>query len=216
LDAGSDPYISITEKYLNYRFEGKKVLIVGGGLYVKLPEMFFKKGADVYVIEPDEDRIDVQFLYAALIGIPESRIIKSFAENLPFESNTFDFVHCVTVLEHVQDVKKSLLEMYRVAKNGGVVFIETPDFRIPYEPHYKIVFPYYLSGMTYLYACLPARIRKFIVKLGLILLHRPTKFHNSINFLSEKYLKRLFLDNKWRYLQLHFNPAKDNGIYYKF
>jgi len=217
LDEVSHFTISFTEKYLNYNFKDKQVLIVGGGLSPKLTRMFFNKGAKVYVIEPDENRIDVQFLYARLLGIPESRIIKAFAENLPFDSNMFDFVYCCTVLEHVQDVKKSLSEMYRVAKKNGVVFIETPDFRVPHEPHYKITFPYYLLGVTYLYACLPGRIQKLIVKLGLTLLNRPTKYLNSINFLNEKYLKRIFMDNKWRYFQLHFNPVESrNRVYYKF
>lgn len=218
LDKMPDLGILLTERYLDYHFKNKKVLIVGGGLSGKLTEILFNKGAEVYVIEPDENRIDIQFLYARLLKIPESRIIKCFAENLPFENNMFDFVYCFTVLEHVKDVKKSLSEMYRVVKKNGIVFIETPDFRIPYEPHYKIVFPYYLLGITYLYACLPGRIQKLIVKLSLILLNRPTKFLNNINFLNEKYLKRIFVvDNKWRYFQLHFNPTEDeNSIFYKF
>jgi 2-polyprenyl-3-methyl-5-hydroxy-6-metoxy-1,4-benzoquinol methylase len=57
---------------------------------------------------------------------------------LPYRSNSFDHVFCYTVLEHVRDVKAALHEMIRVLKPGGVLILNTPEYRFPFESHYKI------------------------------------------------------------------------------
>lgn len=44
-----------------------------------------------------------------------------------FPSNYFDVVTLQDVIEHVSDPKKEMLEIYRVLKPGGFVFIVTPD-----------------------------------------------------------------------------------------
>lgn len=58
-------------------------------------------------------------------------IVADASEHIPFESNTFDEIHCVHVLEHVtrDKYKPMLQEMYRVLEPGGVLYVETPDFR---------------------------------------------------------------------------------------
>jgi 2-polyprenyl-6-hydroxyphenyl methylase/3-demethylubiquinone-9 3-methyltransferase len=42
------------------------------------------------------------------------------AENLPYEENTFDAVVCFDVLEHVEDWKKVIGEIYRVLNKNGI------------------------------------------------------------------------------------------------
>ena len=49
--------------------------------------------------------------------------VQANIEALPFKENTFDFVICLQVLEHVQFPNKACEELIRVAKKG---FIETP------------------------------------------------------------------------------------------
>ena len=46
---------------------------------------------------------------------------------LPFPSTFFDLVTAWHVLEHVRDVRASLLEWARVVRPGGVLVIEVPD-----------------------------------------------------------------------------------------
>ncbi len=208
--------ITYTEKYLNYDFKSKKVLIVGLGLSYTYVNDLIKKGAIVYGIEPDPKRIDVQYMNAQLVNIPRERIIKGVAEDLPFDDEMFDFVLCFTVLEHVQDVKKALSEMYRVLKkNSGVLFLETPDFRYPYEPHYKIYIHKYFFGLRYLYTFLSPLIQKAIMKSIILILRRPTKYLQTINFLNEKKLKKIFLGYNWRFVQLFFSTS-DNTFFKKF
>lgn len=62
-------------------------------------------------------------------------LLQGAAEDLPFPDNRFDLIVCHTVIEHVFDVEKALVEMYRVLKPGGVLDLEAPNYQWPYEPH---------------------------------------------------------------------------------
>jgi predicted SAM-dependent methyltransferase len=50
---------------------------------------------------------------------------------LPFKDDSFEEVHCFHVLEHVtrDKYKPMLAEMHRVLRPGGILHVETPDFR---------------------------------------------------------------------------------------
>lgn len=56
----------------------------------------------------------------------ERPIIHGFAEQLPFPDDSFDVVYSSHVLEHVVSEEKSLQEMKRVLKPGGVLIIGMP------------------------------------------------------------------------------------------
>ena len=49
-------------------------------------------------------------------------------ENADFESETFDVVTLMDVIEHVPEPRGLLKEVYRVLRPGGVVFLVTPNF----------------------------------------------------------------------------------------
>jgi SAM-dependent methyltransferase len=46
----------------------------------------------------------------------------------PLESNAFDRIHMLHVIEHVRDVTRTMEEIHRVGRNGADVFIVTPHF----------------------------------------------------------------------------------------
>ena len=50
------------------------------------------------------------------------KFIKADAENLPFESNSFDKYIISFCLRNVTDIKKALFESYRVIKPGGIFY----------------------------------------------------------------------------------------------
>ena len=56
---------------------------------------------------------------------PNTKIICD-AHDIPFSENFFDCVICQAVLEHVLDPYRVVEEIYRVSKNGGIVYSETP------------------------------------------------------------------------------------------
>ena len=47
--------------------------------------------------------------------------------DLPFEDGAFDFVFCNHVLEHIEDDKKAMSELYRVMRPGGRGIFQVPQ-----------------------------------------------------------------------------------------
>lgn len=54
---------------------------------------------------------------------------RASAFKLPFRDNSFDFVFCSHVIEHLSDPKQIILELSRVCKPEGYVYVETPSAR---------------------------------------------------------------------------------------
>jgi SAM-dependent methyltransferase len=45
---------------------------------------------------------------------------------LSFANNSFDFIMCIHVLEHIPDDKKAMQELYRVLKPNGIALLDVP------------------------------------------------------------------------------------------
>lgn len=167
------PMVTRLESYFNLDFRGKRVLVVGAGTGA---ELFFlhARGSEAYGVEPHPQAVEILLEKARRAGMPADRIHAGFAEALPYPDGFFDFIYCYTVLEHVQDVNKSISEMLRVCRERGRVFIETPNYRMPYEPHYKIFMPTFLP--------------KPLLKLYLRARGRPSAFLDSLNFIHYRRL----------------------------
>ena len=58
----------------------------------------------------------------------------------------FDIVISYQVIEHVtkENQEKYLAECYRVLKKGGILYISTPNYFFPIEPHYRLPFIHWL------------------------------------------------------------------------
>ena len=46
----------------------------------------------------------------------------------PFKDKTFDYVYCSHILEHVNDLFKTLDELLRITKKEGIIHIRVPHF----------------------------------------------------------------------------------------
>lgn len=46
----------------------------------------------------------------------------------PFDEGTFDAIYCKDVIEHLEDVVKTMGEIHRIARAGAKVYITTPHF----------------------------------------------------------------------------------------
>lgn len=172
------PNLDKVEEWMNVDFSGKRVLVVGAGTGAE-SVVLHQRGAQVHGVEPDERAAKILALKAALYGIPRTRFRKAVAERLPYAANYFDFVYCYTVLEHVRDVEKSIDEMLRVCKVGGLVYIQTPDYRFPYEGHYKAS----RKGFS----------RKWLTTLHFWLIGKPVRFLRSVNFVTGPELDKIFM-----------------------
>ncbi len=53
--------------------------------------------------------------------------VKADICNLPFEDNSFDFILCNHVLEHIPDDTKAMKELYRILSPGGTAILQIPQ-----------------------------------------------------------------------------------------
>lgn len=53
--------------------------------------------------------------------------VKADICNLPFDDNSFDFILCNHVLEHIPDDTKAMQELYRILKPGGTGIFQIPQ-----------------------------------------------------------------------------------------
>lgn len=104
-------------------FDGAAVLDVGcaGGF---MAEALARRGATVTGIDPAAKAIEAARDHAAQQGLAIDYDV-GVGEELPYENERFDAVVCVDVLEHVQSVERTIAEMARVLKPGGVLCVDT-------------------------------------------------------------------------------------------
>ena len=116
-------YASDVIKKLNIDPKGKSALEVGSGGGI-LTEEVAKMGFITTGIEPTEQSMLTATSHARASGL-NIKYDKGFGEFLPYADNSFDFVFCCDVLEHVQDLPKVISEISRVLKPNGVFFYDT-------------------------------------------------------------------------------------------
>jgi len=51
----------------------------------------------------------------------------------PFKNSEFDGIYCSHILAHVKDLNKTLKELERILKPGGIIKIRTPHFSNPHN-----------------------------------------------------------------------------------
>lgn len=57
----------------------------------------------------------------------ECNFISAKGEKIPFDANYFDLIHSIEVLEHVNDLNKTISEVARVLKKGGIFIATFPN-----------------------------------------------------------------------------------------
>lgn len=77
--------------------------------------------------------------FATRSGIPNEYKVLNDDGTLPFPDEIVDTVVTFDVLEHVDDVERSMNEMLRVLRPGGYLFIVFPQFHQPFESHMGFV-----------------------------------------------------------------------------
>lgn len=158
-------------KQRGFDFENKKVLILGAGTGAEGFYIHNCCNSIVTFLEPNPSAIEILNEKSELFNSSKDRIISGVGEEAPFPDANFDIILCYTVLEHVQDIGRTLSEIHRMLKRNGKGIIITPNYNYPEEPHYKIrTFP-------------PAYL-KSLVKIHLKLKNRYTPFFETLNFIT--------------------------------
>ena len=103
-----------------------------------------KRGYDGWGIDNDPDRLVIGHAKIPAYGYPyqwKERFVQGDAESTPFESNQFDVVFGHQFIEHVDHIPGVISELLRIARPGGYVVLNAPDYRFPHEAHYEMPWP---------------------------------------------------------------------------
>lgn len=99
------------------RHAGQNVLDVGCGIGW-LCRHFRGAGADVVGVDLTRRGVELTRERLRLDGLA-CTLVQASAEQLPFESGSFDFVTCAGVLHHTPDTQRGVREIHRVMRPGG-------------------------------------------------------------------------------------------------
>lgn len=108
---------------------GMKVLDVGaaqGRSLIALHEL----GYDAVGLEPWARARDVARQLGEHFDVPID-IHEGWAEDMPFEDDSFDLVLASSVVEHVRDVRATFAEVRRVLRPGGIFWFNTASAMSP-------------------------------------------------------------------------------------
>jgi 2-polyprenyl-3-methyl-5-hydroxy-6-metoxy-1,4-benzoquinol methylase len=86
-------------------------------------------------------------------------------DTLPYTSNFFDVIFALDIIEHLESPYKFLLELRRVLKMGGILFIQTPNINSIFERFTKDMWFGYRDE-THLYLFNRKNIKFLLEKSG--------------------------------------------------
>jgi SAM-dependent methyltransferase len=184
----AEPRLDWLKNWIGLSVAGRRTLIVGAGTGAEAVALS-KSGAEVFAIEPYAPAVSILALRESLNPDIPIRPVGAAGEFLPFADGAFQFIYCFAVLEHTQNPYACLDEMLRVLSDDGVLFIEVPDYRFPYDGHYKIPWIPFSPPL--------------LISLYLRLLGRPTEFARTLRYLSFSSLRRYFSRKGVSFLRFH-------------
>jgi ubiquinone/menaquinone biosynthesis C-methylase UbiE len=124
----------------DFGVDGARVLDIGCGDAGVLIA-FAERGARCAGIELDEKSLERGRVRAEEHGV-EVDLRRGIAEELPWPDGSFDLVILDNVLEHVTDREKTLGEIHRVLRPGGLLYQVTPKpfalYSLWNDPHYDL------------------------------------------------------------------------------
>lgn len=115
-----------------------------------------RRGLKAFGVEPDRigQGATLTAIQIARKRINDAVFVCGLGEGLPFPDRSMDVIVMDQVMEHVTDQNRVVREAARVVRDGGVIYIASPNYLRFYEPHYKIIwFPLLpkILGRTYLW-----------------------------------------------------------------
>lgn len=127
--------LKILEEYLSKIIE-PKILIIGGGTIGWGMEGFYKNFCKNIIAFDIYESPNIQFI--------------ADAHNVPIQSKSVDAVLIQAVLEHVINPELVVSEIYRVLKDNGIVYSETPFLQAIHEGPFDFT-RYTPTGHQYLF-----------------------------------------------------------------
>lgn len=118
--------VSWTDMPLLTTLAGGTVLDAGCGIGGRLARLLSRVPLDL-AVGIDLGRPGLQYGSA---HFPLLRFTQASVYHLPFAPETFDLILCIEVIEHLAEPTAALHEYYRIARPGGKLFLQTPNYPI--------------------------------------------------------------------------------------
>ncbi|MEJ2250943.1 MAG: class I SAM-dependent methyltransferase [Candidatus Lokiarchaeota archaeon] len=89
-----------------------------------------QNGFEVYGFDSSPNALKLSNKWLNNLNLIAETSLQKMEEDFPFENNFFDAVISIQVIHHnkAELVKKTVKEIERVMKKGGILFITIPDF----------------------------------------------------------------------------------------
>jgi len=149
--AGQERRMEMIRRWVD--LDDSRVLVdgCGVGMYVRAirehtPHVF---GLDIEAARVSETRD----------GVRDANLQVAVSERLPYSDGSFDVVLSHEVMEHVDDDRQMLVEVFRVLRNDGRLILFCPNRLYPFETHGHYWHGRYHFGNTPLINWLPNRWR---------------------------------------------------------
>jgi SAM-dependent methyltransferase len=119
--AGAQHFSDLVRPTLN-REANPRILVAGCGPAHEA--LHIRQDLDIPVVG-----VDIEPLWdpACGAGVDNFELMQHSILDLPFPDSSFDIVFYHHVIEHVSDPAKSLDELHRVLKPGGLIYVGTPN-----------------------------------------------------------------------------------------
>lgn len=117
------PFVYKNLKQLLKKNKNLKVLDFGSGTTF-FPFTLSKLGCNVICV--DNDKVCVNDLEKAIKHFKKGKQIKSVLSidySIPLKSNSIDLIYSVSVIEHIIEYEKSILELHRLLKKSGYLIL---------------------------------------------------------------------------------------------
>ena len=127
-----------------------RVLDIGGGTGHTHASFFqFPDEIEYFLLDPNLRLLHDQFIriYPKLTYLKMAHIL-AYAENVPIIDNSFDLVLNISSVDHMNDYKKFISEVYRVLKPGGK-FLISSHLDVSYSNNDKVTLKDKLFNYTF-------------------------------------------------------------------
>jgi SAM-dependent methyltransferase len=115
--------LSCLDQILDNDRSGKSAAVIGCGPEPATAQDLIQHGYRVTGIEPIEEAVWRAVDYLRGKGV----ILQGTAEKIPLDDYSQSLVLMENVLEHVDSIKMSLSESYRILRQGGILFVRTTN-----------------------------------------------------------------------------------------
>src|SRR3989344_1642066 len=112
-------------KSRNISLKGKKILDIGCGRG-GYSRQFAIEGAKVTALDITREYFQ---------NIENVSFSLGDATKMSFKDNSFDFIFCSSIIEHIKQPEKLVSEIHRVLKKGAVCYLSFPPFWSPVGSH---------------------------------------------------------------------------------